>query len=241
MRAKPAGLALQEPRSARPSVGFYRKMDLVAYVRVSTGAQGRSGLGLEAQRELIARFAQANGFKVVAEHQEVETGQGADALDRRPMLRKALAQARKLACSIVVAKLDRLSRGVHFISGLMTQRVPFLVAELGPRVPSFMLHIYAAFAEEERRMISERTKAALQAAKARGVKLGNPHIEVAHAESRAAADAFAAQVRPMIAALRAEGLTLRAIAARLTELGVETARGGKWEATQVRAALLREG
>jgi DNA invertase Pin-like site-specific DNA recombinase len=214
-------------------------MDLVAYVRVSTGAQGRSGLGLDAQRELIARFAQAHGFNVVAEHQEVETGQGADALDRRPMLRKALAQAKKLACSIVVAKLDRLSRDVHFISGLMTQRVPFLVAELGPRVPSFMLHIYAAFAEEERRMISERTRAALQAAKARGVKLGNPHIEVAHAKSRAVADAFAARVKPMIAALRAEGLTLRAIAARLTELGVETARGGKWEATQVRGVLLR--
>jgi DNA invertase Pin-like site-specific DNA recombinase len=216
-------------------------MDLVAYVRVSTGAQGKSGLGLEAQRELIARFATANGFKIVAEHQEVETGQGADALDRRPMLRKALAQAKKLACSIVVAKLDRLSRDVHFISGLMTRRVPFLVAELGPRVPSFMLHIYAAFAEEERRMISERTKAALKAAKARGVKLGNPHIEVAHAKSKAVADAFAAQVRPMIAALRAEGLTLRAIAARLTEQGVETARGGKWEATQVRGVLLRGG
>jgi DNA invertase Pin-like site-specific DNA recombinase len=161
-------------------------MDLVAYVRVSTGAQGRSGLGLEAQREVIARFAAAHGFNVVAEHQEVETGQGADALDRRPMLRRALAQAKKLACSIMVAKLDRLSRDVHFISGLMTQRVPFLVAELGPRVPSFMLHIYAAFAEEERRMISERTKAALAAAKARGVKLGNPHIQVAHAKSRPA-------------------------------------------------------
>jgi DNA invertase Pin-like site-specific DNA recombinase len=92
-------------------------MDLVAYVRVSTGAQGKSGLGLEAQRELIARFATANGFTIVAEHQEVETGQGSDALDRRPMLRKALAQAKKLACSIVVAKLDRLSRDVHFISG----------------------------------------------------------------------------------------------------------------------------
>ena len=159
-------------------------MKLVAYVRVSTGAQGRSGLGLAAQRELIARFAQANGFEVVAEHQEIETGQGADALDRRPMLRQALAQAKKLACSIVVAKLDRLSRDVHFISGLMAQRVPFLVADLGPRVPSFMLHIYAAFAQEERRMISERTKAALAAAKARGVKLGNPHIEVAHAKTR---------------------------------------------------------
>jgi DNA invertase Pin-like site-specific DNA recombinase len=215
------------------------EMNVVAYVRVSTGAQGRSGLGLDAQRELIARFAQANGFEVVAEHQEVETGQGADALERRPMLRKALAQAKKLACSIVVAKLDRLSRDVHFISGLMTQRVPFLVAELGPRVPSFMLHIYAAFAEEERRMISERTKAAPQAAKARGVVLGNPRLEVAHAMNRANADAFAAKVKPMVEALKAEGLSLRAIAARLTAAGVETVRGGAWSAMQVSNVLKR--
>jgi DNA invertase Pin-like site-specific DNA recombinase len=121
----------------------------------------------------------------------------------------------------------------------MAQRVPFLVAELGPRVPPFMLHIYAAFAEEERRMISERTRAALQAAKARGVKLGNPKIEVAHAKNKAEADAFAASVKPMIEALRAEGLSLRAIAAKLTERGVETARGGRWEAAQVRGVLQR--
>ena len=216
-------------------------MKLVAYVRVSTGGQGKSGLGLEAQREMITRFAAANGFEVVAEHREVETGKGADALDRRPMLRKALAQAKKLACAVIVAKLDHLSRDVHFISGLMAQRVPFLVAELGPRVPPFMLHIYAAFAEEERRVISERTKAALQAAKARGVRLGNPKIEVAHAKNRAEADAFAARVRPMIEGLRAEGLSLRAIAAKLTERGVETARGGRWEAAQVCGVLLRAG
>jgi DNA invertase Pin-like site-specific DNA recombinase len=210
-------------------------------VRVSTGGQGKSGLGLEAQREMIARFAAANGFELVAEHQEVETGKGADALDRRPMLRKALAQAKKLACAVIVAKLDRLSRDVHFISGLMAQRVPFLVAELGPRVPPFMLHIYAAFAEEERRVISERTKAALQAAKARGVRLGNPKIEVAHAKNSAEADAFAARVRPMIEGYRAEGLSLRAIAAKLTERGVATARGGRWEAAQVRGVLRRAG
>jgi DNA invertase Pin-like site-specific DNA recombinase len=214
-------------------------MKLVAYMRVSTGGQGKSGLGLEAQRDMIARFAQANGFEVVAEHQEIDTGKGVDALDRRPMLRKALAQAKKFACAVIVAKLDRLSRDVHFISGLMAQRVPFLVAELGPRVPPFMLHIYAAFAEEERRMISERTRAALQAAKARGVRLGNPKIEVAHAKNRAEADAFAARVKPMIEALRAEGLSLRAIAARLTEQGVQTARGGRWEAAQVRGVLRR--
>jgi DNA invertase Pin-like site-specific DNA recombinase len=215
-------------------------MKLVSYLRVSTSGQGKSGLGLEAQREMITRFAHMNGFEVVAEHQEIETGKGADALDRRPMLRKALAQARKLACAVIVAKLDRLSRDVHFISGLMSQRVPFLVAELGPRVPPFMLHICAAVAEEERRMISERTKAALKAAKARGVRLGNPKIEVAHAKNKAEADAFAAGVKPLIERLRAEGLSLRAIAAKLTEQGVRTARGGRWEAAQVRGVLLRE-
>jgi DNA invertase Pin-like site-specific DNA recombinase len=221
-------------------VRFGGKMKkLVAYLRVSTGAQGKSGLGLEAQREMIARFAGANGFEAVSEHIEVETGKGADALERRPDLRKALAEAKTLSCPIVVAKLDRLSRDVHFISGLMAEGTPFLVAELGPRVPPFMLHIYAAFAEEERRMISERTKAALAAAKARGVKLGNPNIGVAHARSRAEADAFAARVKPTIEALRAEGLTLRAIAAKLTEAGVATARGGKWEAAQVNAVLKR--
>jgi DNA invertase Pin-like site-specific DNA recombinase len=209
---------------------------LVAYCRVSTDRQGRSGLGLEVQREAIARFAAANGFEVLGEHVEVETGKGSDALDQRPKLKEALAEARKRPCAIVVAKLDRLSRNVHFISGLMEQRITFLVAELGPRVPSFLLHVYAAFAEEERRMISERTKAALAAAKARGVKLGNPNI---NAHNRAEADAFAARVRPMIEALRVEGLSLRAIAARLTERGVETARGGKWEAAQVRGVLLR--
>lgn len=165
---------------------------LVAYLRVSTDRQGKSGLGLEAQREAVKRFAAANGFTVVGEHVEVETGRGSDAFAQRPRLRAALAEARKRACPIIVAKLDRLSRNVHFISGLMEERVTFLVAELGPRVPSFLLHVYAAFAEEERRMISERTKAALAAAKARGVKLGNPHIEVAHAKTVANAEAFAA-------------------------------------------------
>ena len=115
----------------------------------------------------------------------------------------------------------------------------FLVAELGPRVPSFLLHVYAAFAEEERRMISERTKAALAAAKARGVKLGNPHIEVAHAKTVANAEAFAASVRPTIAALRAEGLTLRKIADRLNAQGLLTARGATWTAMQVQRVLRR--
>src|SRR6516165_2086732 len=154
---------------------------IVAYCRVSTDRQAKSGLGLEAQREAIVRFAEANGFALAGEELEVETGKGADALDRRPKLKSALDLAKKHKCSIIVAKLDRLSRDVHFISRLMTKRVPFIVAELGPEVDPFMLHIYAAVAEKERALISQRTKAASAAAKARGVKLGNPRLAEARA------------------------------------------------------------
>ena len=149
---------------------------LVSYLRVSTREQGRSGLGLDAQREAVATFAQAEGFEVVAEHIEVETGKGADALDRRPQLAAALAEAGRLKCDVIVSKLDRLSRDVHFISGLMAHRVPFIVAELGVDADPFMLHLFAALAQKERAMISQRTKAALAAAKARGARLGNPRL-----------------------------------------------------------------
>src|SRR5437588_13124574 len=146
----------------------------VAYYRVSTARQGKSGLGIEAQKAAIQRFAEAEGIELVGEHVEVETGKGSDALDRRPELAAALAQARKAKCPVLVAKLDRLSRDVHFISGLMTHRVPFVVAELGADADPFMLHLYAALAEKERALISARTRAALAAKKAQGVKLGNP-------------------------------------------------------------------
>src|SRR5437763_10496436 len=131
----------------------------VAYYRVSTARQGKSGLGIEAQKAAVQRFAEAEGIEVLSEHVEVETGKGADALERRPELSAALVQARKAKCPVLVAKLDRLSRDVHFISGLMAHRVPFIVAELGSDADPFMLHLYAALAEKERRLISERTRA----------------------------------------------------------------------------------
>src|SRR3979490_1495308 len=147
---------------------------VVAYRRVSTQRQQRSGLGIEAQRAAIARFAEAEGLTIVAEYVEAESGKGADALDLRPQLAAALASARKAKCSVVVSKLDRLSRDVAFVSGLMAQRVPFIVAELGRDADPFMLHLYAALAEKERRLITDRTTAALQAKSASGAKLGNP-------------------------------------------------------------------
>src|SRR6266436_6476751 len=119
----------------------------VSYVRVSTSRQGRSRLGIEAQRDALTRFAATEGFEVAREFTEIETGKGPDALDRRPQLAAALAEARRRKCPIAVAKLDRLSRDVHFISGLMAERVPFIVANLGADVDPFMLHLYAALAE----------------------------------------------------------------------------------------------
>src|ERR1044072_5765720 len=146
----------------------------VAYYRVSTKQQQRSGLGIEAQRAMVTRFAEAEGLTVIGEFVEAETGKGADALDRRPQLAAALAAAKAAKCSVLVSKLDRLSRDVAFVAGLMAQGAPFIVAEIGRGANPFMLHLYAALAEKERRLISERTKSAFAIRKLSGTKLGNP-------------------------------------------------------------------
>lgn len=212
----------------------------IAYYRVSTSEQGKSGLGLEAQREAVERFAKAEGFTLVNSFEEIETGKGADALERRPVLQAALAAAKKERAPILIAKLDRLSRNVHFISGLMEQDpLSFIVTEYGANADSFMLHLYATFAEQERKLISERTKAALAAAKARGVKLGNPNIAAATALGaiaiQANSNAFAQKVKPYITAARANGCkTYRDVAEALNARGIATARGGKWAPMTVR-------
>ena len=202
---------------------------VVAYYRVSTERQGRSGLGLDGQRERCTRFAAGNGLELVEAFTEVETGKGSDPLDRRPQL----AAARRHRGQVLVAKLDRLSRDVHFIAGLMAQRVPFVVAELGADVDPFMLHIYAALAEKERRMISERTRAALAIRKGQGAQFGNR-------TNLAAALRFAENTAPVIHQVRASGVTsLRGIARILNARGIRSARGGMWAATQVGAVLQR--
>lgn len=220
---------------------------VVTYIRVSTDRQGKSGLGIEAQREAVARFIAAEGLEVLGDFVEVETGKGADALDRRPKLRDALAMARKAKAAVVVAKLDRLSRDVSFIAGLMAQRVPFIVAELGSDADPFMLHIYAALAQKERAMIADRTRVALAAKKAQGAKLGNP-TNLAEAQAKgaaagkAAADAFAANVLPVVRQLQAAGVvTVRGIAEALNARGIRTARGGEWHGSTVRNLLGRDG
>ena len=218
--------------------------DLVAYYRVSTERQGRSGLGLEAQQAAIKAFAHANGYTIIAEFSEAETGKGADALERRPELKAALISARKAGAAVCVAKLCRLSRDVHFISGLMIHRVPFIVAELGADVDPFMLHIHAAVAEKERALIARRTKDALQAKKARGEVLGSANIEhvavVGRATLMANAEARAKNVLPVAKSIQDSGITtLSGIAAALNARGIGTPRGGSWHASSVKNLLAR--
>jgi DNA invertase Pin-like site-specific DNA recombinase len=202
----------------------------VAYYRVSTRQQQRSGLGIEAQRATVTRFAEAEQLTIIAEFVEAETGKGADALDRRPQLAAALAAARTAKCSVLVSKLDRLSRDVAFVSGLMAQRVPFIVAELGRDADPFMLHLYAALAEKERRLISERTRAALAIRKASGTKLGNPiNIreagDIGRATLASAADEHARNLLPVLQTLRSAGsITLAAITSKLNDRRIPTPR-----------------
>lgn len=163
----------------------------VAYYRVSTASQARSGLGLEAQRDSVRRFL-ADDNRLVGEFVEVQSGQR----DSRTELAKALARARSERAAILIARLDRFSRRVSFISGVMERGVRLVVAEL-PNATEFQLHIFAALAQEERRLISERTKLALQAAKSRGARLGANGAALA-AQHKADAAAFAEELMPVI-------------------------------------------
>ena len=210
---------------------------VIAYYRVSTDGQGRSGLGLDAQRDAVTKFAANEGMEIAGEFVEVETGKGADALEKRPQLSAALRKAKQLGAPIVVSKLDRLSRDVHFISGLMSKRVPFIVTQLGRNVDSFMLHIYAALAEKERAMISERTKVALRAAKGRGVQLGNPNVGKMNSEAAAARDAI---LRPILQEMWE--MPYRDIAQELTNRNIPALRGGDlWNAMTVMRVMKRLG
>jgi DNA invertase Pin-like site-specific DNA recombinase len=213
---------------------------IVSYCRVSTREQGKSGLGLEAQRASIGHFCCLEGFAVAGHFEDIASG--ALPVEARAGLAAALAQARRLRCPIVVSRLDRLSRDVAFISGLMARGVPFIVAELGTDTDPFVLHLFAALAEKERAMIAARTSAALQRKKAAGALLGNrTNLHEARARSLAArqatARAFAQRVRPTIDSLAAAGSSLREVAAHLNAAGMSTARGGTWTASAVSRVL----
>lgn len=187
----------------------------VAYTRVSTREQGRSGLGLEAQRATIHQFANANGYGVTNWYEEVETGKRvSDTLSKRPQLAAALAEAKRLSAPVIVSKLDRLSRDVHFISGLMVEKVPFIVCAL-PNADNFQLHLFAALAEQERAVISQRTTAALAALKARGVKLGSGNPNAGGRAMRESALIGMREAAPALIAALAKCPTLSATALEL--------------------------
>jgi DNA invertase Pin-like site-specific DNA recombinase len=207
----------------------------IAYYRVSTARQGASGLGLDAQRETVARFIQAG--ELLAEFTEIESGKKHT---NRPQLAAALADCKKRKATLIIAKLDRLARNVHFISGLMESKVEFVAVDM-PVANRLTIHILAAVAEHEREMISQRTKAALSQAKLRGTRLGNPNL--AAARVRAAATNYSppsAEVIEFIQKMRERGETFRAITAQLNDLHIKTGRGSVWYPKTVRALLLQQ-
>jgi DNA invertase Pin-like site-specific DNA recombinase len=215
----------------------------VSYLRVSTAKQGRSGLGLEAQRKAVEDFLNGGNWRVVKEFVEVESGKKAD----RPQLAKAFQACRLFGAKLVIAKLDRLSRDAHFLLGLEKAGVDFVAADM-PQANRLTVGIMAMVADEERRMISARTKAALAAAKRRGVKLGGDRGAQLTAKQRAAgravlierAEARAADLSETVKEVQASGATsLRAIAEGLNTRGIPTARGGKWSSVQVMRVLER--
>ena len=214
--------------------------DLVVYRRVSTQKQGRSGLGLEAQDSCIKSHAAQTGCRVIGEFTEIETGK----IDDRPELEKAKMFARKRKATLVIAKLDRLSRDVHFITGLIKDRIDFFAVDC-PNDDVTMIQFRAVIAEDEARKISQRTKAALAAAKARGVVLGKPENLTPEAQAKGAsanrgqAVTAYALITPMIEKLRATGLSMKAIAEKLNEGGYTIRTGSTWTAMQIKRILDR--
>lgn len=213
----------------------------VAYLRVSTSRQGQSGLGLEAQRHAVAQYLQGGVRTPCGEFIEVESGKGSNALARRPQLRLALDACKKHKATLVIAKLDRLARNVHFISGLLESGVEFVAADM-PNANKVMLHMHAVMAEWERDQISSRTKAALAAAKARGVRLGVVGKENLNRNAQArkvAASAFAERLRGVFEGFKAAGMTQRRMVSELNSLGLRPALGGNWSLIQVQRVLAR--
>lgn len=207
--------------------------DFVSYLRVSTDRQGALGLGIDAQRSAIQRYVDLCGGSVLSELIEVESGKRAD----RPVLEQAMTLCKRSGATLLVAKLDRLSRTVSFLSRLIETGVDFIAVD-NPHANKLMVHVIAAFAEHERDMIAARTRAALASAKERGVKLGNPRLEEARPNAHLAivrnADQYCRNVAPVIQQIRSSGInSLQGIANALEARGIKTARGGSWHSGTV--------
>lgn len=213
----------------------------IAYYRVSTQQQGRSGLGLDAQRQTVSAYLNGGAWQLVAEFTEVETGKGSNALDKRPQLRQALEQCRKHKATLLIAKLDRLARNVHFITGLIESGTDFVAADM-PNANKVMLQMHAVMSEWERDQISARTKAALAQAKARGVVLGvagRRNLEAHRVARTRDAEAFADRLRGVFEGFELRGLSQRQMVAELNGLGIKAPRGGSWRLKQVQRVRAR--
>lgn len=211
----------------------------VTYYRVSTQRQGASGLGLEAQRHTVEQYLTRSSGTALASFTEIETGKGSNALEKRPQLRLALETCKKTGATLLIAKLDRLARNVHFVSGLLETGVDFVAADM-PNANKVMIQMYAVMSEWERDQISERTKAALAAAKARGVALGATgpaNLKSCNDLRQQKAQEFRNRLRPVLNGMVTQGLSRRAIVDRLNALGIKTPMGKEWSLTQVQRAM----
>lgn len=216
-------------------------LKFISYRRVSTQEQGKSGLGLEAQAASIAHAVAARGGQLLADFEEVQTGKGSDALDRRPVLAEAMRVAKSRKATLIVSRLDRLSRNLHFVSGLIDRGMDLAVADM-PKADKRMLQVFAMVGEWERDAIAARISAALQAKKARGEPVGNPKsLQPVNGARSADAQAFAAKLRPTLRAYRASDMTQRAMVEALNGAGIQTAQGGRWSLVQVQRVLARTG
>lgn len=220
-------------------MGIANHNQVVTYFRVSTQRQGASGLGLEAQRQTVERYLAGSPRTVLASFTEVETGKGSNALERRPQLREALELCKKTGATLLLAKIDRLARNVHFVSGLIETGVDFIAADM-PNANKVMIQMHAVMSEWERDQISERTKAALEAAKARGVVLGATgpgNIRVCNELRQQKALEFREQLRPILDSMQAQGLTRRAMVERFNALDIKAPMGGRWSLGQVQRLI----
>lgn len=211
----------------------------VAYYRVSTQKQGLSGLGLAAQEQAVSNYLKECDSELVASFTEIETGKGANALDKRPQLRKALDLCRKNGATLIIAKLDRLARNVHFVSGLIETGCDFIAADM-PHANKVMIQMHAVMSEWERDQISARTKAALQAAKTRGVALGKcgiNNLKSNLAERQSASKVFAENLKGQIEGFKLRGLSQRAMVMELNQVGVQASCGGKWSLNQLQRII----
>jgi len=211
----------------------------VAYYRVSTQKQGVSGLGLEAQQQTVRSYLNGGSWSLIGEFTEVETGKGSNALAKRPVLREAMALAKKKKATLLIAKLDRLARNVHFVSGLMESQIKFVAIDI-PEANDLTIHIMAAMAQHEAKRIGERVSDMWQSKKARGDKIGNPESLKPQNEVRAkVANEFALGLSTTLKAFLHSGMTQRQMVDELNQLGITTSRGKEWSLVQLQRVLKR--